>query len=137
MKNAGIVAPRILAVLGSRDEAATLKRILEPESWDVQYEPCFPAAQAALLSGSFRVVICASRFDGGHHWKDVLESLKRAQSPPLLIVADRLADEALWAEVLNLGGYDVLMTPFERDEVLRIVTQAWNVGTRSTATHGA
>lgn len=29
------------------------------------------------------------------------------------------------AEVLNLGGYDVLLTPFQPDEVLRVSTSAW------------
>ena len=36
----------------------------------------------------------------------------------------RTADEHLWAEVLNLGGYDVLAEPFERDEMVRVVTSA-------------
>lgn len=37
----------------------------------------------------------------------------------------RLADESLWAEVLNLGGYDVLPTPLVEDEVTRVVWLAW------------
>jgi hypothetical protein len=40
--------------------------------------------------------------------------------PPNFIVFSCLADEFLWAEVLNLGGFDVLMTPFEPEEVLRV-----------------
>jgi hypothetical protein len=36
------------------------------------------------------------------------------------------ADESLWAQVLNLGGFDVLMTPFEPEEVLRITFAAWS-----------
>jgi hypothetical protein len=40
--------------------------------------------------------------------------------PPSLIVFSCLADEFLWAEVLNLGGFDVRMTPFEPEEVLRV-----------------
>jgi len=40
-------------------------------------------------------------------------------------VADRLADDALWAGVLNLGGYDVLAKPFNAKEVLHAVTAAW------------
>jgi hypothetical protein len=46
--------------------------------------------------------------------------------PPQLIVADRLADELLWAEVLNLGCYDLLTTPFAAEEVLRVVPMAWD-----------
>jgi DNA-binding NtrC family response regulator len=46
--------------------------------------------------------------------------------PPNLIVTSRLADDELWAEVLNLGGYDVLAQPFDPQEVYRIVFQAWH-----------
>jgi len=41
-----------------------------------------------------------------------------------VIVASRLADERLWAEVLNLGGYDLLAKPFDRDELVRVIAMA-------------
>jgi hypothetical protein len=40
-------------------------------------------------------------------------------------VFSRLADEYLWAEVLQLGGYDVLLKPFEEEEVARVALAAW------------
>jgi len=36
-----------------------------------------------------------------------------------------LADEVLWAEVLNLGGYDVLAKPFNSNEFIRVISMAW------------
>jgi hypothetical protein len=39
-----------------------------------------------------------------------------------------LADERLWAEVLNLCGYDVLATPFHADEVLCSISSAGATG---------
>ena len=42
-----------------------------------------------------------------------------------LIVTSRLADASLWAEVLNLGGYDLLAKPFNRQEVRHVLTSAW------------
>ena len=42
-----------------------------------------------------------------------------------MIVTSRLADDRLWAEVLNLGGYDVLAKPFDASEVARVVGTAW------------
>jgi hypothetical protein len=41
-----------------------------------------------------------------------------------LVVASHCADEFLWAEVLNLGGYDVLAQPFEDGDVLRVLASA-------------
>ena len=47
------------------------------------------------------------------------------QTPPLIIVTSRLADERLWAEVLNLGGFDVLSRPYDAREVRHVIAQAW------------
>ena len=58
-------------------------------------------------------------------WRDMLERIGRLPQPPFLIVTSRLADGHLWAEALNLGAYDVLAKPFDRNEVVRIVSLAW------------
>ena len=47
------------------------------------------------------------------------------QDPPSLVVTSRLADERLWAEVLNLGAYDLLARPFNKNELTRTVALAW------------
>src|ERR1035441_5193025 len=60
------------------------------------------------------------------NWEDLLKATARLPDPPNLIVFSRLADESLWARVLNLGGFDVLMTPFEPEEVLRVTFSAWS-----------
>ena len=69
------------------------------------------------------VVIARSEFPGWD-WKQVLHKLKYRKKPPQLIVTSRTADEQLWSEVLNCGGYDVLTEPFRRDEVERVVAAA-------------
>ena len=58
------------------------------------------------------------------NWRRMLSDLRRLAHPPQLIVTSRTADDYLWAEVLNLGGYDVLPQPFDRDEVERVVASA-------------
>jgi DNA-binding response OmpR family regulator len=69
------------------------------------------------------VVVCERDLPDGS-WKHLLDKVETLARPPRLIVASRLADERLWAEVLNLGGYDVLATPFDADEVYRVVSYA-------------
>ena len=58
-------------------------------------------------------------------WKRILTDLRRLAHPPELIVTSRTADDYLWAEVLNIGGYDVLPQPLARDEVERVIAAAW------------
>lgn len=116
----------VLAALASHDECASLQRILSRTDWVLRFAPTFADAEAELRASSFGVVICAGRFGDGRCWKDVLNAIQRMPIPPQLIVADRLADDALWSEVLNLGCYDLLMTPFEAEEVRRVVPMAWD-----------
>lgn len=73
-----------------------------------------------LSAVAHRVLICDSDLTDGS-WRDLLNELATMPNPPKLIVTSRLADEQLWAEVLNLGGYDVLAKPFESEEVVRVV----------------
>jgi DNA-binding response OmpR family regulator len=58
------------------------------------------------------------------NWRKVLNDIRRLAQPPQLIVTSRTADDHLWAEVLNIGGYDVLPQPFARDEVERVIAAA-------------
>ena len=77
----------------------------------------FEAACGYLSGGESPVVICERSLPDGD-WKDLLGKT------PRLIVTSRVANEALWAEVLNLGGYDVLAQPFDELEVRRVVALA-------------
>ncbi len=81
--------------------------------------PTLEETQTALRACPIAVAL-----SDGHCWKDILYELQAMSDPPTLIVADRLADEALWAEVLNLGGYDLLTKPFNAREVFHALTTA-------------
>jgi response regulator RpfG family c-di-GMP phosphodiesterase len=69
-------------------------------------------------------VVIAESDVSGWSWKNLLDHLRRCVPSPQLIVASRTADDSLWAEVLNVGGYDVLAQPFNRDEVERVIAAA-------------
>jgi len=76
-----------------------------------------------LVRNPVQVVIAESE-PAGWNWKRILRHLRRLAPAPQLVVASRTADDYLWAEVLNVGGYDVLIQPLERDEVERVVASA-------------
>ncbi len=80
-------------------------------------------AVTALCRDRIAVVLCECDLPDGK-WKDLLSQVAPMSDPPCLIVTSRVADERLWAEVLNLGGYDVLAKPFDAQEVRRVVALA-------------
>ena len=70
-------------------------------------------ARRAIRLHTPKIVVCEVRECG--NWQELLEEAQAAQS--LMLVVSRHADEQLWAEVLNLGGFDVLALPFDREEL--------------------
>ncbi len=70
------------------------------------------------------VVVCNTSLPDQSDWKHVLREIESAGGLQPLIITSRLADESLWAEVLNLGGFDVVAQPFDSEEVARILNSA-------------
>jgi len=91
--------------------------------WAVQTKGSVAAALSALRRDPVGVMLC-DRDEFPDEWKELLSHFAYLSAPPCLIVTSRLADDILWAEALNLGAYDVLALPFDRDEVVRTVTLA-------------
>ena len=96
-----------------------------PDSrWKLQISRTLTSAWRALHTHHLPVVLCERDLRPGT-WRELLDLLQRLPDPPFLIVTSRAADERLWAEALNLGAYDVLAKPFDRTEVMRVVSMAW------------
>lgn len=114
----------VLLIGPSASPRCPLRDILIPPRWETSETCTYGRATDILESRDVGVAICDTEIDGGH-WQLLLETLQRRANPPNVIVSSRLADERLWSEVLNLGGYDVLVQPFDPAEVLRISGMAW------------
>jgi DNA-binding response OmpR family regulator len=93
--------------------------------WQLFEAPGRRRAMQCLDRNSVQVVLTSSDAPDWN-WKSVLSDLRGLAHPPQLIVTSRLADglHSLWAEVLNVGGYDVLAQPLDSDEVERVIAGA-------------
>jgi DNA-binding NtrC family response regulator len=104
------------------------RRTLEAnlESLNVQVLPAGSCQEARVLLTNHppvKIVITeVSLVDG--NWCDVFRYLVDNDIHASVVVSSRLADERLWSEVLWRGAYDVLVEPYEADEVRRIVEGA-------------
>ena len=57
-------------------------------------------------------------------WFDVLNLVSETHPGANVVVCARVADELFWTKVLEAGGYDVLVEPYEENEVSRILNAA-------------
>ncbi len=118
----GIERDAIVFVSPSIDDARALRQIVDPAGWMVVNVPDLTGARAVIDRLRPALVICDTEIEGKGSWRDLLEY--RRQSPGWeLAVASRLPDDPLWAEVLNLGGVDLLERPFSAHAVEQLVAR--------------
>jgi len=117
--------PAISAMLVGNygDDGRLLHNLFRSAGWALLHAGNPRHAAASLRNNHVQIVLSGT---GGKSWtwKGLLHDLRKLTPPPVLIVTSRTADEYLWAEVLNLGGFDVLAQPFDPNEVERVLVAA-------------
>jgi DNA-binding response OmpR family regulator len=114
----------ILVVSSHPADLSDLRRILHHSNWQLTQCSGVVDAERHLHSSAPDVVICERDLPDGS-WKDILACMAgRSDRPAFLLTADS-ADQALWSDVFRLGGFDVLLRPFDRAEVTTVVGLAW------------
>jgi len=93
----------VLLVSSDRKDHLVLPEILNHPHWESHKSESCRQAFGHLSNKAITVLICEHDQPDGC-WRDLLEAGAKLTAPPNLIVCSRLADECLWAEVLNLGG---------------------------------
>ncbi len=116
--------PVTLLVIGDGGCIEDLSRILGHSRWTVLRAHSIAEADSEMRRAGARVVVCEAALPDGT-WKDVMGRALRLDPPPPVVVAAGHADDCLWMEVLNGGGYNVLGRPFREQEVFRVLSMAW------------
>ncbi len=114
----------VLAVSSAEDDFVSLGHVFSHSNWRLERVRSCHEAGRALAQGEVPVIICAASLPDGT-WKDLLASVQAQTVAPRVIVVSSIADDSLWGEVLDAGGYDVLGKPFDPGEVIRVVSLAW------------
>ena len=116
----------MLLVSPDEQDHLALRQIMRAPAWTLLYARNPVEARQILSTVPLAAVIADSRC-----WKSLLSDMWALGFS--LVVADRLADERLWGEVLNFGAYDLLSKPFEGGEVLHVLSMACRHGRTSLA----
>ena len=113
----------VLSVSTESEDHTVLRRILDGQPFQISTAMSCQEAVEYLCHDRASVIFCDHSVKDGT-WRDLLNRVSSAAEPPMVVVTSRLADEYLWAEVLKLGGWDVLAKPFRAQEVLRVLDSA-------------
>lgn len=100
-----------------------LQDILLGLGWDFRGSRSIQQTLMAMRDNRVDIIICNEELSDGC-WKDLLAGVGRFQCPPPLVVIAERFDSSLWAEVLNLGGFDVLLRPLTEKEIAGVLHMA-------------
>ncbi|MSV28368.1 MAG: response regulator [Bryobacterales bacterium] len=114
----------LLVISSFEEDHTSMGHVFRESNWTLRGVRTCREAAAVMRENPPPVVICERDLPDGN-WKGILRELTLVAHPPALIVTSRLADEYLWVEVLNLGGYDVVAKPLAEREVRWAVDSAW------------
>lgn len=115
----------VLSVSPREEDHVALQAIVGHSRWALLKASNVFSARALLLQNREISVVLCERDLTVASWIDILKHIQSLPQPPSLVVASKFADEGLWSEVLNLGGWDVLSKPFTRAEVVHSLKSAW------------
>jgi DNA-binding NtrC family response regulator len=118
----------------SKADCRTLREVAGLVSQSVVSCADVQQARKAIRQYDPEIVVCEAQVRESKNWQELLEE---AQAQSLMLVVSRHADERLWAEVLNLGGFDVLALPFDRDELRRALSPALRHSPRASVAAAA
>ena len=124
--NLGATAQDVISILAvvTAEQAARIERIVSHTRWHMRVVDSIHDAVHALRSLPVSVVLCEDRLRDGT-WLDIVRATEHLCPRPQTIVLSGSADPALWEEVINCGGYDLLAMPLEPREVYALVPPAW------------
>jgi DNA-binding NtrC family response regulator len=117
--------PKITAILIMvRERRLSLVEALEACGFDVlPVCDCSEARRILETETKVQVVLTDSVLPDGD-WRRVLEIVAHSCPNIEVVVSSRLGDDKLWIDVLEQGAYDVLVEPYDSEEVRRIVEAA-------------
>lgn len=102
--------PFVLVASEDHADWSAMRRLLGEGGYGLVRASSEREFERALRELPVAAVVCEDRPFGGS-WRDVVQRVRRESRRPAVIVCSPRADEALWLDVLDHGGYDVFAKP--------------------------
>jgi DNA-binding NtrC family response regulator len=114
---------RLLGVSLAPQDRISLEWLAKEHNWEVRF--AFSAREGFRMASQvhFQLILC-DRHQPGHPWREVMEGLVEHAPQSCVLLVAPANDDYLWSDVLQRGGYDILVRPLREKAVLRSVDAA-------------
>ena len=115
----------VLSVSPYEGDHQVLRSIVSRSNWALLCASDCHDAWRLVHSAPVSVVITERRFPDGFSWRELTEEMGNMQDAPAVIVAAPSDSESVWDQAIAAGAFDVLVKPFQPDDVRRAISMAW------------
>jgi len=119
-----IKALTTLLVSPSERDQTALIRLFAQSNWNLYSSFTTDEALVVLRREVVPVVIC-DRDLALDSWRSFVQQANALCPAPRMILASREVGQPLWADVLQVGAYDLLMMPWDVRQVRKVIPLAW------------
>jgi two-component system response regulator HydG len=114
---------KILILSMSLDDRLLLEQLAKHHHWSLRFTHSPQEGFNLTSQNHFEVVLC-DRNQNGYPWREVIDRLAAISPQSCILLVSPLKEEYLWRDVLQQGGYDVLIRPLCEAAVLRAIDAA-------------
>ncbi|HET8547096.1 MAG TPA: hypothetical protein VFL57_03790 [Bryobacteraceae bacterium] len=111
--------------------AESLVREIQVLGCDLRIASTLTEFERSLFSADAPAVVISEPGIRDADWRLLLKVTQRLRQPPAFVLAAESHNPSLWAELLDLGGYDLLPAPRTPEAVRRVVASAASRWTRA------
>ena len=112
----------VIVVVPSEREYCLIEDWLFAEGIEALPASCLLQAVLQQVAAPASVILYDT--DTPESWREALEHFLYLRPASRVVLLSRLADEEMWMQVLDCGGYDLLMKPFRAREICSVVRDA-------------
>lgn len=123
---------RILGVSISSEDRASLDWLADQHDWELRFVTSAREGFRLAAQIHFDLILC-DRYQPGHPWREVMEGLASRAPRSCVLLISPVNDDYLWNDVLQRGGYDILIRPLREKAVLRSVDAAVHYNSREAS----
>jgi DNA-binding response OmpR family regulator len=118
------MTPSVLAILASTEERFAMQRVAASNGWHLTLAQDLESPTVQLAAHKPGLILY-DRDLPGWEWRQAIELLAWRSATSCIILVSSVADDYLWQEVAQLGGYDVLTKPLKPEAVTHTIGLAW------------
>jgi DNA-binding response OmpR family regulator len=111
---------RVLALSVHIDDRLLLEGLRRRHDWEFRFT-CSPELGLQVASQTHYDLILCDRNQPGYPWREVMERLAACSPRSCIVLVSDVSGDYVWGDVLQQGGYDVLVRPISEASVLQAV----------------